>query len=224
MCTLTIFPSKEGLIITMNRDENRNRGEGADLIEDKNRIYPYDTKSKGTWFGISKNNFAIALLNRYQDNIKNTTLSRGRFIPQLLLEQNIKSILNKFKQIHDINDNPFDLFIIFMDKIINIKWDGNVLNQIEYKTYSPLFFTSSSERFKEVFEFRRQSFEKFIKKNNKIDSDLILNDLHLYKESSDKKSAILMSRKLTHTKSICQFILNNDKKNILSRFNQCQSN
>ena len=69
-------------------------------------------KSKGTWFGINQDGLAMALLNRYQDPIKDTKLSRGRFIPKLLLEKNFEAIKNKFQKLHDQNDNSFDLIIL----------------------------------------------------------------------------------------------------------------
>ncbi len=47
MCTLTIFPNKDGdLIITMNRDERKSRKEADDLFRKEQIIYPYDLKSK----------------------------------------------------------------------------------------------------------------------------------------------------------------------------------
>ena len=67
---------------------------------------------KGTWFGINQDGLAMALLNRYQDPIKDTKLSRGRFIPKLLLEKNFEAIKNKFQKLHDQNDNSFDLIIL----------------------------------------------------------------------------------------------------------------
>jgi len=64
MCTVSASLQQSTLIVTMNRDEQRSRREGA-LNTNPERCYPTDIESGGTWCGINQFGVAFCLLNRY---------------------------------------------------------------------------------------------------------------------------------------------------------------
>lgn len=209
MCTLSIIPFRGRIIVTMNRDEQRGRPESQDMHAGPDFAYPCDAQTGGTWFGINRHGVIMALLNRYDIPYKPTHLSRGRFIPKLIAIQDVDAAVHAFEQLHAQEDNPFDLILISRQQTAQLSWDGASCSKTALSTDKPLFFTSSSEKQKEVLAFRQSLFGHFIRETwpDKTTPAAILDLLHL-KDLPDKSSAaILMRRDVTHTKSVVQAVL-----------------
>jgi len=94
MCTVTIFRSADQLLVTMNRDERRNRSEElpprrAGGRGEANWVGPGDGETGGTWFGANDHGMVACLLNAYAPGdlelvSRGDVPSRGGIIPELL--------------------------------------------------------------------------------------------------------------------------------------------
>lgn len=209
MCTLSIIPYNGNLIVTMNRDERRDRSEAQGLRIETDFSYPCDAETGGTWFGINRHGMIMALLNRYDAPYKPKSLSRGRFIPELLQSHDIEAALSIFEKRQVEQDNPFDLFLISSKQSVHIRWNGVSQSKNRLFLDEPLIFTSSSENQEAVLPFRQVLFSGFIRETwpDKTTPDKIFHHLHLKAMPDNTSSAIFMRRALTHTKSIVQAVL-----------------
>lgn len=212
MCTLTIFHHNNEVIITMNRDEQRNRPEAQNLYITNEHCFPVDQKSQGTWFGLNNHGITIALLNRYQEQHLGTVAhSRGHIIPTLLPCTDIPSIEKTLRNGFTIkNINPFDCIAVSREQILHASWNGKALNVTQKELNKPFFISSSSERLSEVVAYRQNVFNNFIQSPSRSEKT-ILHDLHMKEDESDSSSAIMMARPKTHTKSITQTILTSNE-------------
>ena len=207
MCTLSIFPQDDKLIITMNRDEKRNREEEGKFYTAASYCFPIDKLSQGTWVGTNNNGLAFSLLNRYQEpHHKHNIRSRGGIIPALLPCATVEDALEALKGFSFKTFNPFDLIIMSLEKIVHATWNGKSLQLKEQDCNTPFFTTSSSEKIEQVIEYRQNIFSKFLE-NYSNNTEFILEKLHLYRAQNKDDLAINMSRKNTHTKSVTQIIL-----------------
>ncbi len=219
MCTVSIYSGPDQMIVTMNRDEQRNRPELNTIqhCKDKNtdKYYPVDQKSHGTWFGFNNHGVIFALLNRYHEYHTDVAISRGHIIPALLSQSNLVDCKNHLSRILQAPHNPFDLLCINNNTVINFSWNGKTLSEKTYRPPQTLMFSSSSIETKAILRKRALYFDKFTthlsEHNNK--PRYFLNHLHQQHDSQDKSSSIFMSRADTHTKSISQIIINNQQLN-----------
>ena len=218
MCTLSIFYKSNNLIITMNRDEYRNRSEVNTIKHTTSQsiqtYYPVDKLSGGTWFGYNNQGSVLAILNRYHEaNVKNPT-SRGIIIPQLLKQPSFTKAYENLKELLLNNTfNPFDLIYADIFETHKLSWNGEKLIKIQLCHNNAFMLTSSSINKDDVLTKRYQYFKKFNENHlnpHKCQFN-ILNKLHLQQDTDDKSSSILMSRSETHSKSICQLILSKNK-------------
>ncbi len=217
MCTLSIIPNNDQTIITMNRDEQRDRPELGYLSTDSGRYFPVDEKSQGTWVGVNQYGLTCALLNRYQDkHLEQAAQSRGDLIPQILHSKNIKEAEKILNDMAFNNFNPFDLITTKNNKMTHAQWNGQTRYITTHSLNTPFFITSSSERVNDVIKHREDIFEEFTSSNTeeKITADFILNNLHLKQGKENNRSSILMQREHTHTKSITQIITTNNTADV----------
>jgi hypothetical protein len=94
MCTVTVLRSPQRLLLTMNRDERRTRGEElaprqAGGGSSPAWIGPADGAKGGTWFGANDRGIVACLLNAYAAGDlallgRDDLPSRGGIIPRLL--------------------------------------------------------------------------------------------------------------------------------------------
>lgn len=210
MCTLSVIPHEGQLIVTMNRDEARDRPQSSDMRVGKDAAYPYDIVKGGTWFGFNRHGLVLALLNNY-DGYKlpqqSSAQSRGRFIPELLPASNIDEALEKFAGLHSKNDKPFNLVLISKDRLVHIQWDGKQLVSKNHDAKKPFFLTSTSQYAAEAVPLRQKLFSEFVQSHPVKDASTVLRDLHLRSVPGQENISILMQRETRHTKSITQAVL-----------------
>ena len=218
MCTLSIFTLPNQTIITMNRDEVRDRYE-ANIIQHAHTIasqsfYPVDKQSSGTWFGFNGHGIVLALLNGYHETQLKDAKSRGFIIPYLLKFNSLQQVEEQMaEQIADSterNYNPFDLIYADTSQIIKFNWNGKKLSKQKIANPQAYMFSSSSVDTANILAKRADIFSDF--KNNMPAANkpaYILQQLHLKQDSTDTSSSIFMTRAKTHTKSISQIIIKN---------------
>jgi uncharacterized protein with NRDE domain len=209
MCTLSIIPHQGQLIVTMNRDERRDRPQSNDMRVTKDVAYPYDIQRGGTWFGINRHGLVVALLNHYEGPHHSPAPSRGRFIPELLSARNIDEAMEKFAELHSKDDNPFNLVLTSGDRIVHARWDGTRLDIKSHDVKTPFFLTTSSEYTATALALRQKLFNEFLQNRpaNDRDATAIVRDLHLRSVAGQENISIFMQREKRHTKSITQAVL-----------------
>jgi len=207
MCTLSVFPNEEGVIVTMNRDERRTREEAENLFIADTYCFPVDVISQGTWIGMNDHGLVCALLNRYQDpHSENAQKSRGVIIPKFLQSTDLAGVQEQVKQLDFSFFNPFDLLIVNSENIVHVTWNGEISTQRTQPLKEPFFITSSSERTADILQYRHDVFTAFLD-GYEGDENSVISSLHLKSEAGKDSDSIFMNRKKTHTKSMTQIVL-----------------
>lgn len=217
MCTLSLFPGRGHLILTMNRDERRDRGEGPELAGGYSPetgihyCHPVDGQRGGTWFGFNSAGMAAALINRYQDRVTlraDPTPSRGQIIPRLLPKKNAAQVRVELQRLDWPQFAPCDLLLIWHDKLERWSWNGERLTPSMHPIPQAYFFTSTSLDPQAVTAYRKQIFYWFTATHRfPLEAGTVLRDLHLRRCIDDPSMGIFMSRRERHTKSLCQLAI-----------------
>ena len=165
MCTLSIIPQEDKLIVTMNRDEQRTRDEAEQLSITEEGCFPIDSVSSGTWVGVSTHGIVFALLNRYQDKHKSdVTYSRGTIIPALLTCVDLDAVTRQLQMFNTAQFAPFDCFAITPQQLTHAAWNGEMLS-ITTQPCTNLFATSL-HIITEVTQYRHRLFAVFLEKHS----------------------------------------------------------
>lgn len=218
MCTLTIVSTADGLAITMNRDEQRTRTEIGTLLSgwsEEHQLsycYPLDGLHGGTWMGANSHGIVLALLNRYQNPTRHDAESRGVIISELVRLPSLDTMLNTLREGLGQRCNPFELILIGDARVVECRWDGSDYSCHDHDSATPRMFTSSSVNAESTATLRGDLFQVWLAGNRSgvITAETILEELHLRQELNDPSSSILMSRELSHTKSISQVLVHPD--------------
>ncbi|MDT8427775.1 MAG: NRDE family protein [Pseudomonadales bacterium] len=223
MCTVSIYQQDALCIVTMNRDERRNRPEaGLHQAAASDHFpactYPLDSLSGGTWIGINRAGFTLCLLNRYdpppQTEAPQPThwRSRGDIIPQALKTPDSLAC-NEFLRSLTVENFPgFDLLLIEPGKTRLYRWNRRHYAVTDIESRPWYMLTSSSVASTHCTKRRHKQFLDFTQLADKqIPSpELILSELHCHQFADDKSASIFMERELTHTKSITQVVMHSD--------------
>lgn len=215
MCTVTFVPqSKTSFVLTSNRDEAPNRstlppkvyvGDGAQLL------FPKDELAGGTWIGVSDKNRLICLLNggfEAHKREESYRLSRGVIVTTLLsIPQAEQAIAD-----YDLNGvEPFTLILADWNSdlhLFELVWDGKQ-KHFSKKPIRPHIWSSSLLYTSEVKKKRESWFSQFLSESTATSKDELL---HFHKTAGDGNSAtdLIMDRGFVKTKSISQFLKNDD--------------
>lgn len=210
MCVLTFVPkSKNGFIITNNRDENLLRPRAISpkkyKIGNSQAYFPKDPKAGGTWIATNLK-YTLCLLNgAFEKHIpaEQYTKSRGTIILDFLIHQNID---NFKKEGYFIGIENFTLIIIdgSQQKISQLVWDGSKVFFENLVWTRPYIWSSCTLYTAEIIMKRSILFEKFLKeKANPSESQLF--EFHKHTEVGDMANNLVMERgDGTITQSICQ--------------------
>lgn len=214
MCTVTVARlAADNLIVTMNRDELRDRATEQAPKYFKaavEAIYPIDTQAKGTWCAVNAYGLVFSLLNRYDNIDYHANISRGNIILKLLACENAEDVLKNIQQLNIKQYAPFSLFINGFAESILIHWDGNNLHTNNIENQRFYSFTSSSWLAAEVLPWREQQFKIWLDKGAEHNQQG-LPTYNLLQPKNKSDYAPLVSREHSYTKSITQFNLTSDK-------------
>lgn len=173
MCTVTFFPgTKDGYILSMNRDELKTRAPGlppeARTNGNVRYICPVDGNEKGTWIGVNEYHVALCLVNWFQaydpETDQNNYRTRGEIIPGLLSNRTLAGCENELTSLQLNHYRPFRL-LGFQDdpfRVLQWKWNGSLLEKIEEAPQANIW-TSSGFDWEHVHQSRRKIFKKFHK-------------------------------------------------------------
>ncbi|WP_026971057.1 NRDE family protein [Aliagarivorans marinus] len=219
MCTLSLLRNGNDWLITMNRDEARDRHEGQLQIRQHGTLhycYPLDLRAEGSWFGFNQQGIAAALLNRYQDPQALHKQSRGALVPMLLQHADVDAALQQLRAQQLSQFNPFDLLLFANRQQWHLSWNGQQASWQQLDSPDSWILSSSSFETDATLAFRYQHFEAWLTQTKAEETealaDQILGDFHLNRD--DPIRSVMMDREIAHSKSICQLLLSSNRKQL----------
>jgi len=205
VCTLTLLQTDTGYVVTMNRDEHRDRFEGGMTLkhgEQGSYCYPLDPEGGGTWIAMNAYGVTVALLNRYLTPTIDKAISRGKLVSGAISLGSYKNVCDHIAALDWNNYNPFDCVVIDQSGQSTLfSWDRGQASMENPSTSEPFLLTSSAFRFDEVQDYRRSQFKTWWERYGTATD---IDAFHLEQSELLENSAVLMSREDTHTKSIVQ--------------------
>jgi uncharacterized protein with NRDE domain len=215
MCTVTFIPkSLTSFVLTSNRDEAPNRhtippkvyaGDGAQLL------FPKDELAGGTWMGASDKNRLICLLNggfephKRQESYR---MSRGIIVTDLLSEPNAEQAIDNYNL---DGVEPFTLILAEWASglhLFELIWDGG-RKHFSKKPLRPYIWSSSLLYTSEVKKKRQSWFSQFLSESTDPSKDELL-QFHKTAGDGNRETDLIMDRGFVKTKSISQFLKNDD--------------
>ncbi len=212
MCVLTFFPkSEDSFILTSNRDEAVARPSAFPpkkyLINGEQVFYPKDPQGNGTWIATSET-YTLCLLNGgIEKHIPNPPYrqSRGKVILDFY---NFYGTKDFFDNYNFEGIEPFTLVVIesYNALIMNeIRWTGELKTIKQIDETKPNIWSSVTLYSHEIIQLREKWFEDFLKDNDEIDREKII-EFHQKGGNGDKSNSIKMNREnKLKTISITQF-------------------
>lgn len=197
MCTVSFIPTEEGIIITSNRDENRERGPAFPVIENHGNYqlaYPTDPKSGGTWIAVKDNGDVAVLLNgAFENHIKLPSYRKSRGIILLEIIQS-KFPEQTFDEIILAEIESFTLIIYQKGSLKECRWDGSQKYKKSININQPHIWSSATLYPKPIRDEREQWFNSWIERQTKINQDKAIH-FHKFAGIGDKENALVMARK-----------------------------
>lgn len=206
MCTVSTSLSDDAFVVTMNRDEQRARLEGP-LHCDPHHCYPTDDAAGGTWCGINRQGFIFCLLNRYDAPLSDAShiISRGGIIPMLLTCADLNDIRGRLRNIDLDNYNGFRLLVLSREACEQHDWDRSEYSVTPFESPGDVFSSSSSVQSLVIPQQRERRYRQWRKNAESAEKLGKIPSIHLHEPSVTPNESIFMVRERTHTKSICQF-------------------
>jgi uncharacterized protein with NRDE domain len=214
MCTLSYVPSKKGVIITANRDENplRSAKKLSSYHSKKNDEYliAREPLKGGTNMAVGRNSRVSVLLNgAFEPHAMRADfgMSRGLMLLESLEFDNLFRFCEKF-EFNAIE--PFTL-VDFSDEIRQVVWDGQKIHQSTFDPKSAKIWASHQLYSEKVVEKRKQWFANFL--DAETPDANALEYFHKNAGDGDSENDLVMDRNgLVQTVSITQVESNGLKK------------
>ena len=215
MCTVTLRRDASGLLLTMNRDELRMRGEEiapgiAETGDPPLRwLGPRDAARGGTWIGVNEHGLSAALMNGnvpMETTMRAITAgapSRGAIVPAALAAGRIDDALHWLAEEFDPGPYPaFMLLLAATDRAVLTTWWGQ--GPLEQRNLAqPWDMVSSSQWETEaVLRYRAAAFEDWLASGAVFDGPLPA--VHRFRKPGEEALAIQVERGYACTRSITQ--------------------
>ena len=171
MCILSYVPTKDGFVLTFNRDEVFSRKTKAPdhyTIDDQQLVFPKDTKYGGSWIGINETRSVVGcMLNAKGKSPKIPSKSRGVIFIDNLIRGGVN--LNENELCHIA---PFTLLFFYVQSQVVVKyyWDGIDLKRENNPMSSPLVLCSSSLYTEAIISELREEFKNQISDKSEVEN------------------------------------------------------
>ncbi|MBI2284494.1 MAG: NRDE family protein [Bacteroidetes bacterium] len=198
MCTVTYIPTKNGVILTSNRDEHISRGIAfyPEFYQVNNRklVFPKDSKAGGTWFISNEFGDTGILLNGAIEKHKpmlSYRKSRGLVLPDIFQSDSPLTALKNY------NCNGIENFtIILWEQCVlrEIQWDGEKLIMKLLDRGQAHIWSSVTLYNKLMIAERHNWFNNWLQQNPDMTQKNVL-DFHGNTHAANKEYGLLISRK-----------------------------
>jgi len=210
MCSLSYLPSKEGFILSHNRDELPQRESSSAIKEGPDYYFPQDLAAGGTWMGAHKNGWSGCLLNGgsvpYLRNLPYAK-SRGTVILDFLEKPNLK----EFKKQNWEGIEPFTLILAGPGELWQLHHDPNANHWLQLNPKEAHFWSSTKLYHPNIREAREARFRNWLENSETINRQTITT-FHLDTQLSPSKGGLRLDKdSLLNTVSFCQFVAQKDQ-------------
>lgn len=209
MCSLSYLPTKEGFILSHNRDELPQRESSSTIKEGLDFYFPQDLKAGGTWMGVHKNGWSACLLNGgsvpYPRKLPYAK-SRGTVILNFLENLNLEDFQ---KQSWD-GLEPFTLILARTGELWQLHHDPLENHWQRLNPDEAHFWSSTKLYHPNIREAREARFRNWLQSTESINRKSV-QAFHLNTQHSPSKGGLrLDTDSLLNTVSFCQFEAQND--------------
>jgi len=219
MCTVSVVSSNGKTIITSNRDEKILRPSAIApknyLINNKNIIFPKDSKAGGTWFAIDESGTVLVLLNGA--NEKHEVKPPYRKSRGLIVLDVISSLSPKdfWQEINLENIEPFTLVLFQNGELFELRWNGIDKETTALDTNYNHVWSSSTLYPAAIRDKRANWFHTFLDVNPTISESEMMN-FHRYTEEENTENGLVINRNdELKTLSITQAVIEKNRVSIL---------
>ena len=218
MCTVSFVNANGKVIITSNRDEKIVRPNAIApknyLINNKNIIFPKDSKAGGTWYAIDEHSNVLVLLNGAEEKhiLKDSyRKSRGLIVLELMsCESPVEAWINIDLQ----NIEPFTLVLFENQKLYQLRWNENEKDTVALDTNQSHIWSSSTLYSSAIREKRANWFYTFLDIKPEVNEEELFN-FHRYTETENKEHGLVINRNdVLKTLSITQTVIQQNKVEI----------
>lgn len=224
MCTITVFRSSETLLVTMNRDEKRERAaemaprHHLSMSGGSRWLGPVDGQSGGSWIGVNAAGVVGCLMNRYprhgesgvcDGKLRTIYQSRGSVLRELL-PQGAAADIHSYLDSH-FNAGvypPFSLLLASLQGCQVYHWDGR--GDLERQDLGERWncLSSSSWNAEEVLPWRRGLFGQWLRAGAPFEGRLP--EYHVRRMRTFEAWSPFMERVDATTRSITQVRIEED--------------
>lgn len=215
MCTLTVLRDADRVLVTMNRDERRDRAPEVSpriSVDDAIGVAwagPRDGAAGGTWMGANEFGVVACLLNQYASGSAAPPArdpsrpSRGAVVPALLTRGPWTQVLAWLESGFDPTAyGGFRLVIANAHETVLVVWTGAGRIETTRQSAERFFLSSSSWNQEEVLPWRRARFDEWCAVGAKATHRIPA--IHLLRPDGMEAWAPLMAREHSATRSITQ--------------------
>lgn len=219
MCTVSFVAENGKIIITSNRDEKVIRPSAIEpknySVNNKNIIFPKDSKAGGTWFAVDENGTVLVLLNgakeKHQVELPYSK-SRGLIVLDMIGSLSPKDF---WQQIDLENIEPFTLVLFQSNELFQLRWNGNKKETTALDANKNHVWSSATLYSKEIRENRSNWFYTFLESNPAVSEKEMLH-FHRYTEQENQENGLVINRnEELKTLSITQSVTEKNKVAVL---------
>lgn len=219
MCTVSFVVSNGQTIITSNRDEKVLRESALEpknySINNKNLIFPKDTKAGGTWFAVSDEGTVVVLLNGAAEKHQlkaNYRKSRGLIVLELIATY---SPILEWESI-DLNGiEPFTIVLFQDEKLYQLRWNEIEKETIQLDVTQNHIWSSATLYDAAIRAKRAHWFFDFMTRNDNFGPNDLFH-FHRYTENQNQEHGLVINRdNVLKTVSITQAVIEQNKVEIL---------
>lgn len=218
MCTVSFVNANGKVIITSNRDEKIVRPNAIApknyLINNKNIIFPKDSKAGGTWYAIDEHSNVLVLLNGAEEKhvLKDSyRKSRGLIVLELM---SCDSPFEAWISIDLQNIEPFTLVLFENQKLYQLRWNETEKETTALDTNQSHIWSSSTLYSAAIREKRANWFYTFLDIKPEVNEEELFN-FHRYTETENKEHGLVINRNdVLKTLSITQTVIQQNKVEI----------
>jgi hypothetical protein len=197
MCTLTFIPSRDGVILTANRDERPGRSRATppsnrDLTSGR-ILCPGDPDGGGTWVALHELGHAVVLLNGgFVPHVPEPPYRKSRGLVLLELVDH-PSPARAFGESDLQGIEPFTAVVWDGTALHECRWDGSVRHVRRMEEGRPHIWSSATLYDSAVMGRRERWFSEWLSPNPTPGPDAIM-DFHLTAGDGDVCNDLLMDR------------------------------
>jgi len=197
MCTVSFVTANGKVIITSNRDEKVLRPNAIEpknyLINNKNIIFPKDSKAGGTWFAVDEKGTILVLLNGANEKHQvahSYRKSRGLIVLDIISSSSPKDF---WQEINLKNIEPFTLVLFQNNELFQLRWNGIEKEATVLDNTKNHVWSSATLYSKDVRENRANWFYSFLESKPQVSEQEMLH-FHRYTETENRQNGLVINR------------------------------